>query len=258
MLFRSLCIAALLVGAPALAQSPEKPKAEVPWTRIEAGLTQLAAGDGKAAEESFRAAGKADASGLSGVLDELTEAYVAIHGPVVAGALAPWVRAEQRLNAAAQRFHRQPVPQAVVGEALTRIRKILKPAPSSQSPDLLRPLLCNLRLLAGDHATDGEPVLEVTNSKEVGSLTRPQGVFTPQPVFTAEARKGRTKGTLVIRVKIDSEGCPTPTKVLKPELPDELSDQALSILRWYAYEPATYQGSPVAIFFNLSLGFTVA
>jgi TonB family protein len=247
---------ALLIGGPISAQSTAAAK-ETPWVEIEAGLDQLAGGDGNAAKAAFQSAQRSDDSGLAEILSDLTEAYLANSDPSWTGGVAPWLRAHERLDAADRRFRKRPVPQAVLGEALAKIRQRLKEAPSKDSP-LLRPALCNLRLLSDDRATDGEPVLEKSGtSQDVGSLTMPKGVFAPRPSFTRTAREDRVQGILVIEVTVDSEGCPASAKVLKP-LPDRLGDQAISSLRWYAYEPARYQGVAVGMKFTLTVTYQVS
>ena len=253
--------AALLVGAPARAQSEAPPAAEVPWGQIEAGLAQLAGGDGKAADASFRKARSGDDSGLAALLSDLTRAYVNYDRMMPKGvhsSLPASQRAHELLDVANKSFHERPIPAAVLGDALTRIRQVLKQAPPAESPSLLRPLLCNLRLLSGDRATDGEPVLEGSGkSHDMGPLTVPRGVFTPTPLFTEGARKARLNSSLVVELIVDSEGCPASEKLLK-SLPYGLADQALATLRWHAYEPARYDGKAVAMKFTLTVGYFVS
>ena len=252
--------AVLWLGAAASAQTPAPPPAAVvPWSQIDAGLAQLATGDGEAAEASFRKARKADDSGVATLLADLASAYVAYHRPIEPTAIVPWLQAEMRLSDANRYFYRQHIPPAVLGETLARVRKLLKQqGPQEPSATLLRPLLCNLRLLARDAATEGEPVLESSGtSKDVGSLVFPKPVFAPKPPYPEAARKDKVMGSVVFAVVTDSEGCPTSAEVLKP-LPKGLADQALASWRWWAYEPARYQGVGVGFKFTLTFGFMIA
>jgi TonB family protein len=235
-----------LVGSAAFAQSAAPAAPAVPWERIDAGLSYLAAGDGDAAEKALAAARKGDDSGLAEVLAQLTRAYVAFNHsgePHMTRSL----QANERLDAASKDFSHRPIPPAVLGDALARVRKLLKERPATEpSPVLLRPLLCHLRLLARDRATDGEPVLEYKgpSSKDMESLVPPRPVFAPLPPFTLAARESKTSGRAVLEVILDSEGCPASAKVLKA-LPKRQSDQAVTTWQWWAYEPARYQGGPV-------------
>jgi hypothetical protein len=253
-----LILGLALPGAGARASEPA---ASVPWERIDAGLAQLAAGDGKAAEASFESARSADPSGLAGLLGELTAAYVADDPRTGPEGTANPHQDGDLLDAAHRHFRQRPVPPAVLGDALARIRRLLKPSPTGgPSPLFLRPLLCNLRLLSGDHATDGEPVLEI-NGKSGDSvlLIRPRPQFTPSRQLTAAAKQLRTGDTLAIDVELvlDSEGCPASVKLLKPPH-DLLVDQTLASLSWWAYEPARYDGFAVGwrLPINLNVRFT--
>ena len=252
--FRKAVFLSLLVtaGGTALAQEPAA-RQPMPWEQIETGLTQLAGGDGNAALASFETARNADSSGLARLLMELTEAYVADDPRVSAEGTTPSRKDRDLLDIASQHFHQRSVPQAAVGDALTRIRRLLKQAPAQgSSTRFLRPLLCNLRLLSGDPATDGEPVLEASGtSSNMGSLIRPRPEFTPSPHFTEAAKRSRTGDTLAIDVElvVDSEGCPASKKLLRPRpnilVNQALVNQALATLGWWAYEPARYDGVAV-------------
>jgi TonB family protein len=217
-------------------------------------LSQLAAGDGGAAETSFGKARKADDSGLSDLLEQLTQAYVAFNLTTEPHPKRS-LKANEDLDYANRSFYKRHIPPAVLQEALERTRKLLKATPAMGSPDLLHPLLCNLRLLARDRATDGEPVLETT-SRDVGSLVPPKPVFAPLPPYTEAARKDRVQGSVVMAVVVDSEGCPLTAKVLKP-LPQRQADQAEATWKWWAYQPASYEKHPVGLKYNLTFGFAV-
>ena len=247
----------LLVGSAAFAQGAAPAAPAVPWERIDAALSQLAAGDGEAAVASFEAARKDDDSGLAEVLVQLTRAYVAFNHSG-APSMTRSSQANERLDAANKDFYHRSIPPAVLGDALARIRKLLKERPATEpSPVLLRPLLCNLRLLARDRATDGEPVLEYSGtSKDVGSLIHPQPLFAPLPPYTEAARESKTSGSAVLEVILDSEGCPASAKVLK-QLPKRQSDQAVTTWKWWAYEPARYQGAPVGFKQTVTFNFAV-
>lgn len=252
-------LAALWVGTAACAQSAAQPAARVPWEQIGTGLARLADGDGGAAEADFRRARKTDESGLAELLTQLTEAYVVYNPQSGPEAPARSLKANERLDAANRHFYRRQIPPAVLADALTRIRTLLKQAPARESsPPLLRPLLCNLRLLSRDHATDGEPVLEVTGkSRDVGSLSFPQPVFAPNPPYTEAARESRTGGTVVVELILDSEGCPVSETLLKP-LSKGLADQTLATLRWWAFQPARYEKTAVGIKITMTVRFAIA
>jgi hypothetical protein len=247
--FSSLGLALLVTaGGTARAQAPAGSTGEVLPREIEAGLTQLASGDGKAALASFETARSTDNSGLAELLMELTQAYVVDAPQAGPESKTPSRKDKDLLDIASRHFHQRHIPPMVLRETLARIRQLLKPAPAQGSSSrFLRPLLCNLRLLSGDRATDGEPVLEASGkSSDMGSLIHPRPQFTPSPHWTEAAKASRTGDTLVIDVElvVDSEGCPASEKLLEP-LPNALVDQALASLGWWAYEPARYDETAV-------------
>ena len=251
----------LMAGTAAHAQSAAQ-TAEIPWGQIETGLAQLAGGDSKAAVKSFQRARGADGSGLAELLYGLTRThteYKRLLPPAgLRGDIQASMRAHELIYAANQQLQRRPIPGAVVGDALARIRQLLKQAPSGESSYPLRPLLCNLRLLANDRTTEGEPVLEYRGpSSVVGTLVGPQGVFTPSPLFTEAARKARLNESMIVEVVVDSEGCVASVKVLKP-LPHGMADQALATLPWHGYEPARLDGKAIAMKYVLTFGYGVS
>src|SRR5262245_5608353 len=99
--------AVLLVATPARAQNATAPVSAVPWSQIDAGLAQLAGGDGKTAEALFEKARSGDDSGLAALLMELTEAYLAYHRPSAPGIVAPVVRTWQWLDTANRHYHQR-------------------------------------------------------------------------------------------------------------------------------------------------------
>lgn len=241
---------ALLIARPGAAQ----PDAQVPWERVDQGLAQLAAGDAKGAAASFVKASSTDRSGLSGLLLDLTDAYVVYTvGPKdFARAMA----VNERLDVANQYYYQHNIPPAVLADALARIRKLLKQTPGNpSSPPLLRPLLCNLRLLSRDRATDGEAVLEIIG-RDVGTLKFQQPVFQPLPPVPEAAREAKIKDSVAVELVLDSEGCPASEKLLKP-LPQGLAEQTLATLKWWAYEPARYQETAVGFKFNVIVKFVI-
>jgi hypothetical protein len=223
---------------------------EIPWGRIDRGLAQLANGDGNAAAASFQKARRADESGLAELLMDLTMAYVA-------GDFETGYRDRDLLDIAHRHFSVRHVPHAAVEKTLSRVRDLVKHPVEGTSSHYLRPLLCNLRLLSGDRATDGEAVLEASGtSSDMGPFIRPRPEFTPSPRLTDSAKREHAAETVVIDAELvlDSEGCPASRKLLSP-LPDPLVDQALASLGWWAYEPARYDG--VAVSWKLPLNLRI-
>jgi TonB family protein len=218
--------------------------AAVPWGRIDAGLAQLADGDGEAAAATFQSARSTDDSGVAKLLVELTRAYVAYNSKGEPDDRARSMEANARLDIANRHFYELHIPSAVLDDTLALVRERLDPRHAKgSSPTLLRPLLCNLRLLVRDRAMDQEPI-DLRGPDDGGSLTCLQPVFAPSPPFTAAAKEARTQGRVVVELVVDSEGCPG-SETLVESLPNGLGEQTMATLRWWAFEPARYDGTAV-------------
>ncbi|MGB3565291.1 MAG: energy transducer TonB, partial [Thermoanaerobaculia bacterium] len=89
-----------------------------------------------------------------------------------------------------------------------------------------------------------------------GDVLPARKLFGPRPPYTEEARRGRIQGVVIIEAIIDAMGNVTDVKVLKG-LPEGLSDSAVASIREWKFKPATLDGAPVPVFFNLSIRFSL-
>ena len=89
-----------------------------------------------------------------------------------------------------------------------------------------------------------------------GSVLPPRKIHAPWPPYTEEARKSRTQGVVILEAIIDAMGNVTDVKVLKG-LPQGLTDSAVVSIRDWKFKPATLEGRPVPVFFNLSIRFSL-
>lgn len=87
-----------------------------------------------------------------------------------------------------------------------------------------------------------------------GDVQRPVKISDVQPQYTEIARKARIQGVVILQTIIDKDGNITDVKVLK-NLPMGLGDAAVTAVRQWKYEPATLNGKPVAVYFNLTVNF---
>jgi TonB family protein len=90
-----------------------------------------------------------------------------------------------------------------------------------------------------------------------GSLTAPRAVTTTAPAYTPEAREARIQGVVIVQAIINKEGNVTDVKVLKG-LPLGLEESAVETIRTWKFEPATLEGKPVDVYYNLTVNFTIA
>lgn len=89
-----------------------------------------------------------------------------------------------------------------------------------------------------------------------GGVLPPQKIYTPQPVYTEEARLARIQGVVILEAIIDEKGNVQQVKVLKG-LPQGLSDSAVDTAREWTFKPATLDGKPVPVYFNLTVRFSL-
>lgn len=96
------------------------------------------------------------------------------------------------------------------------------------------------------------PVMQVT-----GNVLAPQKVYAPTPVYTEEARLERIQGVVILQAVIDREGNVADVTVLKG-LPAQLTERAVETVKSWRFKPATLEGEPVAVYYNLTISFSLA
>lgn len=102
---------------------------------------------------------------------------------------------------------------------------------------------------------DAPPVAEPEGPIHVGGdVTKPEKVSAPQPQYTEIARKARIQGVVIVQAIIDKQGAVTNVKVLKG-LPMGLSEQAVEAIKKWKFKPATLNGKPVDVYYNLTVNF---
>ena len=89
-----------------------------------------------------------------------------------------------------------------------------------------------------------------------GDILPPQGIHTPKPAYTEEARMARIQGIVILQTVIDIEGNVTEMKVLKG-LPQGLTESAVTTVAQWKFEPATRNGEPVPVYYHLSVRFSL-
>lgn len=89
-----------------------------------------------------------------------------------------------------------------------------------------------------------------------GDVKPPEKIHAPQPRYTEEARKARLQGAVILQTVIDTVGNVTEVKVLKG-LTLGLTESAVETVREWRFKPATQNGVPVPVYFNLVVTFSV-
>jgi protein TonB len=142
-------------------------------------------------------------------------------------------------------------------EAVGAARLYLQEArPESTARKEARILLCYAR----DRMPDGAPPSVEGDSSEPrrveGQVRRPEILSQVKPVYTEEARRASTTGTVVVEAVIDEEGCVRNVRALK-EQPNGLTESAMQTVRKWVFLPAMLEGRPVKVYYVLTINFQV-
>ena len=87
-----------------------------------------------------------------------------------------------------------------------------------------------------------------------GDVKKPERIHDPQPQYTEIARKARIQGVVIVQAIIDKDGNVTNVKVLKG-LPMGLDQAAVDAIKKWKFKPATLNGKPVTVYYNLTVNF---
>lgn len=180
-----------------------------------------------------------------------------------------WKQGEQKVFVVQQVRFEPPPPQAQQQLAKPKTKKKMIPVPD-KTPEEPEPIRLE-ELEVPDFDTDlvdttalfgipeGPPTASGTAGNPLavgGEVTPPERVYSPPPPYTEDARQGRVEGVVILEAIIDASGAVHSVKILKG-LPLGLAESAVDTVRQWTFEPATRNGAPVAVFFNLTVRFSL-
>jgi periplasmic protein TonB len=87
-----------------------------------------------------------------------------------------------------------------------------------------------------------------------GGISAPQGLSTPDPNYTEEARRANKQGTCVLSLIVDSAGHPRDLRVIRG-LGLGLDEKALEAVRQWTFKPALKDGRPVDVQITVEVQF---
>jgi TonB family protein len=87
-----------------------------------------------------------------------------------------------------------------------------------------------------------------------GEVQHPRKIDSPPPLYTKVAKEEGLQGIVILQALIDEQGRVAEVEVVKG-LPLGLTEAAIDALRQWTFEPATLDGEPVAVFYNLTFNF---
>lgn len=143
-----------------------------------------------------------------------------------------------------QKAKKVPIPDPTPDEP-EPIREIEEEQPEIDLPDT--DIIFDIP--AGPPPTEPEGPIMVG-----GDVLPPEKVSAPEPQYTEIARKARIQGVVIVQAIIDKSGTVTNVKVLKG-LPMGLDQSAVDAIKRWKFKPATLNGKPVAVYYNLTVNF---
>lgn len=87
-----------------------------------------------------------------------------------------------------------------------------------------------------------------------GDVKAPVLLQRADPVYPEEARAARISGIVIVEVVIDKNGEVRDAVILK-DLPNGLGQAAVDAVKQWKFKPATKDGQPVDVLFNLTVNF---
>lgn len=187
---------------------------------------------------------------------------LAVHLPELTSAQQPEAD-KQKVYVVQQVRFRPPPPQKQQEIPKPKAKKVPIPDPTPDEPEPIRTpedIRPEIDLPETDIIFDipeGPPPSEPEGPIHVGGdVAAPNKISAPQPQYTEIARKARIQGVVIVQAIINKQGNVTDVKVLKG-LPMGLDQAAVDAIRKWKFEPATLNGKPVDVYYNLTVNFTL-
>jgi periplasmic protein TonB len=168
---------------------------------------------------------------------------------------------KQKVYVVQQVRFKPPPPKQQQELPKPRAKRVPIPDPTPDEPEPIRlpeEIQPEVRMPDSDvifGIPEGPPPVEPTGPIRVGGDVKPPNkISAPSPQYTEIARKARIQGVVIVEAIIDKEGNVTNVKVLKG-LPMGLDQAAVDAVKVWKFEPATLNGKPVAVIYNLTINF---
>ena len=187
---------------------------------------------------------------------------VLLLAPIISVSQARLAKAQKpKVYVVQQIRFRPPPPQQEQQQIHVRTRKVPIPDPTPDEPEPIRvveEVQPEIDVPTDDTVfgiPEGPPSAEPEGPIMVGGEVKaPEKVSAPQPQYTEIARKARIQGVVIVQAIIDKQGNVTNVKVLKG-LPMGLEEAAVDAIKQWKFKPATLNGRPVTVYYNLTVNF---
>lgn len=183
-----------------------------------------------------------------------------IHLPKIYAA-SDSVKPEKKVYVVQQVRFQPPPPEQKQEIPKTKTKKVPIPDPTPDEPEPIRLEEPEPELDLPDFddlvfgIPDAPPAVEPDGPIQVGGdVVAPEKLSAPQPQYTEIARKARIQGVVIVQAIINKQGEVTNVKVLKG-LPMGLSEEAVAAIKRWSFKPATLNGKPVDVYYNLTVNF---
>jgi protein TonB len=159
----------------------------------------------------------------------------------------------------------EPPPKPRTRQAVTRPKARMVPVPDA-TPDDPEPLELEEAVDVSDldFPEIGDSVVipkgpagpAIGPMQISGNVLAPVRIHAPDPHYPEEARHARVQGVVILQTIIDTVGNVTDVKVLKG-LPSGLTEAAVEAVSSWRFKPATLEGRPVAVYYLVTVSFSV-
>lgn len=158
-----------------------------------------------------------------------------------------------------------PAPRQQVEQPKPKQKKKVIPVPDP-TPDDPEPIVtAEIEVPESEELFDLDGVVGIPESPPdgrggalalSGNIDPPVKIFSPQPLYTEEARRAGIQGIVILEAVVDEDGSVRNVKVLKG-LPMGLDESAVEAVMNWKYEPAKMKGRPVPVYFTFTISFSL-
>jgi TonB family protein len=110
------------------------------------------------------------------------------------------------------------------------------------------------RVASQTYEPDVRPPHDEVPIRVGGGVKAPVAIRKFEPPYTEVARRNRVAGIVIVEGIIRRTGRLTDVRVLKG-LPDGLDESAVNTLKQWRFRPASLNGIPVSVYYNLTVNF---